>query len=224
MDAENLQAAGIVGTIYNHLAVKTTRAHQSCIQHIWAVGCSHNDDAGIALKTVHLSKQLVEGLLALIVTTAESGTTLAAYGVDFVNEDDAGSTFLGLLEQVAHATGAHTHKHLNELRTGDGEEGNARLAGHGLGKQGLTGARRAHQQHTLGDLGANRGEAIWVLEKVNDFCELELGSLNAGHVAEGHLGLGLHLKPRLALTEIHRLIATTTLGATQQEKQTTKEQ
>ena len=224
MDAENLQAAGIVGTIYNHLAVKTTRAHQSCIQHIWAVCCSHNDDAGIALKTVHLSKQLVEGLLALIVTTAESGTTLAAYGVDFVDENDARCTLFGLLKKITNPAGANANKHLDKFRTGNRKERHTGLTCHSLGKQGFSCSWRAYQKHPFRNFGANRGEAIWVLEKVNDFSELELGSLNPGHIAKSNLGLGLHLKPSLALTEIHCLIATTTLGATQQEKQTTKEQ
>jgi hypothetical protein len=55
-----------------------------------------------------------------------------------------------LLEQVAHARGAHAHKHLHELRAGHGEEGHAGLAGNGLGQQRLTRTGRAHLRKTVG--------------------------------------------------------------------------
>ena len=40
------------------------------------------------------------------------GVAVAADGVDLVNEDDAGRVLLGGGKQVAHAPGAHAHKHL----------------------------------------------------------------------------------------------------------------
>ena len=40
------------------------------------------------------------------------GVAVAADGVDLVNEDDAGRVLLGGSKQVAHAPGAHAHKHL----------------------------------------------------------------------------------------------------------------
>ena len=129
-----------------------------------------------------------------------------------------------MLKKITHPAGANTHKHLDEFRTGNREERHAGFPCHRLGEQGFTGSWRAYQQHPFGNFGANCGEAIWVLEEVDDFSELELGSLNTGHIAESHLSLRLHLKPRLALTKIHCLIAATTLGAAQQEKQTAKQQ
>ena len=57
----------------------------------------------LRLEAVHLDEQLVERLLALVVTAAEAGAAVAADGVDLVDEDDAGRVLLALLEQVADA-------------------------------------------------------------------------------------------------------------------------
>src|SRR5438046_477770 len=60
-------------------------------------------DARLHVEAVHLDEKLVERLLALVVTTAETGTAMATDGVDLVDEDDRRAVGLGLLEQVAHA-------------------------------------------------------------------------------------------------------------------------
>ena len=44
----------------------------------------------IAFKTIHLDQHLVQGLLTFIVTTAQTGATLATDRIDFIDEDDAG--------------------------------------------------------------------------------------------------------------------------------------
>ena len=224
MHLEDLQPTAVVGAVNHHLAVKAARTHQGRIQHIGTVGGRHDDDAGVALKAIHLGEQLVEGLLPLVVATTQAGAALAAHGVDLVDEDNAGGTLLGVLEEVTHPAGTHPHKHLHELRTGDGEEGNTRLAGHRLGQQGFAGARGADQQHTLRNFGANGGEAIGILEEVDHLGELELGALNTSHITKGDLGLGLHLQARLALAKAHGRVAATALGAAQQKEQTPQQQ
>ena len=57
----------------------------------------------VRLEAVHLGEHLVEGLLPLVVPTAEPGAALAADRVDLVDEDDRPAELAGLLEQVAHA-------------------------------------------------------------------------------------------------------------------------
>ena len=64
--------------------------------HIRSVGGSQHDDAGVALKAIHLSQQLVDGLLALVVAAAHAGATLAPDRINFINEHDAGRLLLGL--------------------------------------------------------------------------------------------------------------------------------
>ena len=61
------------------------------------------------------------------------------------------------------------------------------LAGHRLGDEGLTGARRAHQQHALGDAGAQGGELLGVPEELHNLTQLLLLLVRPGHVVKGDL-------------------------------------
>ena len=65
-----------------------------------------------------------------------------------------GACGLGLLEQIAHARGAHADEHLDEIGAGEAEERDLRFAGDRSGEQRLAGARRADQQHALGNLSS----------------------------------------------------------------------
>ena len=224
MHAEHLETAAVIGAIHHHLAVKATRTHQGLIQHIRAVGGRNNDDSGVAFKAIHLRQELVQGLLTLVIAAAKTGAALTTHRINLVDEDDARCVFLGLLKQIAHTAGTDTHKHLDEFRAGNREEGNPCFTSNSFGEQGFAGARRAHQQNAFGDLGANSSEAVGVLEEVDDLGEFELGTFNAGDIFKGHLGLGFHLDPGFALAEAHGGIATTTLGAAQQEEQSTQQQ
>ena len=114
---------------------------------------------------------------------AQAGASLAAHGVDFVNEDDAGVVFLGFVEQVPHTGGAHAHKHLHKVRAGDGEEGHPGLSGHGPGQQGFTGTGRAHQQHAFGDSGAQGVVLRGVLQKLHNLPQLFLLLIGAGRTS-----------------------------------------
>ena len=125
------------GIAHHHLAVKPAGTHQSRVQDVRAVGGGNHNDALVGTKAVHLHQQLVQGLLPLVVPAAQAGASLAAHGVDLINEDDAGGFFLGFVEQVPHTGGAHAHKHLHKVRAGDGEEGHPGFTGHGPGQQSL---------------------------------------------------------------------------------------
>ena len=160
----------------------------------------------VGLEPVHLDEELVEGLLALVVTAAETGAALAADGVDLVDEHDAGRILLGLVEEVADAARADADEHLDELRAADAEEGHARLAGDGLAQQRLAGAGRADQQHALGDARAHRHELVRVLEELDDLVQLLLGLVDTGDVDERDRGLVAGEQPRAAAAERQRLV------------------
>ncbi len=49
-----------------------------------------------AMRSMPTRQQLVERLLALIIAATNAGTTGAAHGINFINEDDAGCVLLGL--------------------------------------------------------------------------------------------------------------------------------
>ena len=139
-------------------------------------------------------------MLSLIVPAAETGTALAADGIDFVDEDDGGGLLASRLEEVANATRADTHEHLHEVRTGHGEEGDTRFTGDRSSNQRLTGARGTHEQHALGNLGANVLVASGGLEELHDFVNFHLDAVVARHIFKGGGGLievkGLCLRAR----------------------------
>ena len=154
VDAKDFLAAANVRSTHDHAPVKSAGAQQRGIEHIGTVGGRDQDDAIVGFEAVHLDEQLVQGLLALVVSTAEAGAAMAADRVDFVDEDDAGGVLLALLEEVADAAGADADEHLDEVRAGDGEERNIGLAGDGPGEQGFAGSRRPDEQHALGNAAA----------------------------------------------------------------------
>ena len=62
------------------------------------------------------------------------------------------------------------------------KKGTSGLARHGLGQQGLAGARRAHQQRALGELRADLGVFAGVVEEVDDLLQGLLGLVLTGHI------------------------------------------
>ena len=225
MNTEDLKTAGVIRTVDGHLTIEATGTQQGRIKNIRTVGGRDDDDSGIALKAIHLCEQLIECLLALVISTAEASTPLTADRIDLVNEDDAGGILLGLLEQIANAARADADEHFDELRARDRKERNSGFTSHSLGQKRLAGAGRTDQQTPLGDLGADGCEPLGVLEEVNDLRQFELGALDAGHIGEGDLRRRFHLNAGLALAEIHGRVATTTgLSPAEQKEQSTQQQ
>ena len=141
---------------------KRPGTQQGGIEHVGTIGRRDEDHALVRLEPVHLDQQLVEGLLALVMTAAEAGATMTSDRVDLIYEDDAGRVLLALHEQVAHARRADADEHLDEVRSGNRKERHARLARDRAREQRFAGARRADQQHALGDSPAQAREALGV--------------------------------------------------------------
>ena len=207
VNAQDLFAATHVGQRNHHAAVEAAGAQQRRIEHVGTVGGGDQDDAVVGLEAVHLDQQLVEGLLALVVSAAEACATVTADSVDFVDEDDAGGVLLALLEQVADAACAHADEHLDEVGAGDAEERHVGFAGHGAGQQGLAGSGRPDQQHALGNASAELLELLRLAQELDDFLELFLGFIHAGHVFERDLLLLHGEQAGAALAERQRLVA-----------------
>ena len=203
VDLEDVLAALAVGAVDDDLAVEAAGPQQRRVEDVGPVGGRDQDDVVLHLEAVHLDQQLVQRLLALVVTAAHAGAAVAADGVDLVHEDDAGRVLFGLLEEVADAAGADADEHLDEVRAGDREEGDAGLAGDGAGEQRLTGAGRAVEQDALGDAGAERLELLRVLEEFLDLLQLLHRLVDPGDVAEGDFRR-VHRHPlRFRFAEVH---------------------
>src|SRR3954447_14328949 len=189
------------------LAIEAAGPQERRVEDVRAVRGSDQDDVVLHLEAVHLDEQLVERLLALVVTAAEAGAAMAADRVDLVHEDDAGRVLLGLLEEVAHTRGAHADEHLDEVRPRDREERDAGLARDGARQQRLAGARRPVEEHALRDPGAERLELLRVLQELLDLVELLDRLVDAGDVAEGDLRRVDRQPLRAGLAERHHLRA-----------------
>ena len=207
VDLQNVLAALHVRRAHGDLPVKPAGAQKRRVQNVRAVGGRHYNNAGVGVKAVHLHQQLVQGLLALVVTAAQAGAAVAPHGVDLVDEDDGRGRALGGRKQIPHARSAHANKHLHKVRTGNREERRAGLARHGLGQQRLAGSRRAHQQHALGHARAHFGKPPRVLQKLHDLLQLFLLFVRAGHVAKRHLVGAARHHPRLGLAEVADALA-----------------
>jgi len=109
---------------------------------------------------------------------------MASDRVNFINKDDAGSVLLALFKQVTDAACTHADEHLNEVRTGDGEERNVGFAGNRSRQQSLARSRRSNQQHAFGDAYAQLLELLRLAQKFDNLFQLFLGFIDARHVLE----------------------------------------
>ncbi|MNV15432.1 hypothetical protein D3C71_1061590 [compost metagenome] len=117
MDFQNLFTTANIRQTNHNLAVETAWTQQCRVKYVRTVSRSNNDDTFVTFKAIHLNQHLVQSLFAFIVTTAQTRATLAAYGIDFIDEDNARCCLLGLLEHVTHTRCTNTHEHFNEVRT-----------------------------------------------------------------------------------------------------------
>src|SRR5262249_29259312 len=135
---------------------------------------------------------------------AQTRAAVAADGVDLVDEDDAGGVSLSLLEEIAHARCTDADEHLDEVRAGEREEGNAGLAGHRLGEERLARSRRTEQERALRNPPTEALEFLRIAEELDDLLELLFRLIRARDILEGHLGARLERHLGTALSKFHR--------------------
>lgn len=123
MNLEYFFPSANVGDLYVNLTVETAGAQQCGVENIRAVGCRHNDNAVVLFKAVHLDKQLVERLFALVVTAAQARAALSADRVDFVDKNDTRHIVFRLVEQVAHTRCADADEHFDKVTAAYAENG-----------------------------------------------------------------------------------------------------
>ena len=206
--AQDALAAAEIRRIHDDLAVEPARPQQRRIEHVGAVGRGDEDHALVRLESIHLDEQLIQRLLALIVSATEAGATVAADRVDFIDEDDARRMRLALLEQVADAARADPDEHFHEIRPGHREEGTPSLAGHRARQQRLAGPRRPDQERALGKPATELRELLRVLQELDDLLQLDLRLIGAGDIGKRHLGRVTGQQLGLGLPERERLVAT----------------
>ena len=169
MHFQDVHTALQIRLVHDDSPVKTARTKQCLIQHLRPVGGRQNEQTLGRVKTIHLGQQLVQRLFPLIIAAAKAGIPAFADGIDLVDKNNTGCHFLGFLKQVADTGCAHADEHFHKIRTGQGEEGHVCLSCHRLGQQRLTGSRRAHQQGTFGQLGADLRIFSRIVQEIHHF-------------------------------------------------------
>ena len=76
-----------IGIVDCYLSIETARTKERRVKDVRSVCRGHNDYARVLSETVHLDEQLVKCLLALVVTAAHAGASLATDGVNLVYEN-----------------------------------------------------------------------------------------------------------------------------------------
>ena len=112
---QNFTAALQVRSIHHDLPVKPTRSKQGRVQHIRPVGRGNQNDAFCRIKPIHLNQQLVEGLLAFVMSAAQSRPAQPPDGIDFVDKDDTGRVFFTLLEEIPNTGCPDADEHFHEI-------------------------------------------------------------------------------------------------------------
>ncbi|CDN45514.1 hypothetical protein BN871_HV_00060 [Paenibacillus sp. P22] len=219
VDFEDGLASFYIRAVDRDLTVEAAWTKQRGIQNVRTVGGGYDDDAFVGAEAVHLDEQLVERLLALVMSAPEACAPLASDSVDLVDEDDARRVLLGVLEQVADAGCAYADEHLDEVRAGDAEERNSGFACDSAGQERLAGTRRAHQQHALRNAGADCGELARILEEFDDLDELLLLLVGAGDILERDPLLLFVIQTGFALAKVHDLAAAALCLIDQEEEQ-----
>jgi len=80
MHPQNTFTATHIGPVNDNLPIKSPRPQQCGIQNVRPVSGGQQNNAFIELKTIHFHQQLVQGLLALVVASAQTGAPVPAGG------------------------------------------------------------------------------------------------------------------------------------------------
>ena len=74
MDLEDLQTSLLGRQIDRDMTIEPAWPKQGGVEHVGAIGCGQNDHAFAGGEAVHLGQDLIQGLLPLVMTTAQPGT------------------------------------------------------------------------------------------------------------------------------------------------------
>ena len=132
-------------------------------------------------------------MLPLVVAAADAGSALATHCINFINEDDAGRIFLGIVKHVSNPGRAHTDEHFNKIGTGNREKRNLGFTRNSLGEQSFASTRRADQQQATRNTSAKLLEFGGIFQKINHFLDFFLGFVAACNIGECH-GIGRFVK------------------------------
>ena len=101
VDFQNFFSAFQIRQFHRNSPVKSSRTKQSRIQRIRTVCRRENYDTFRRIESVHLGQQLVQGLLALVISGKSLAVTFLSYRINLINKYNTRRFFIRLLKQVA---------------------------------------------------------------------------------------------------------------------------
>src|SRR5207248_9996831 len=104
-----------------------------------------------------------------------------------VDEDDARLMAARFLEQLADTRRTDARIHLDEVGSAGGDELHTCFAGYRSCEQRLARSRRTDVEDAAGNAAADFGEALRLLQEVDDFTDLILRLVYAGDIRERYL-------------------------------------
>ena len=140
VDLEDLRSGLLVGQGELDLSVQASRAEERGVEHIDAVGGREDFDPVVGCEAVQLVEEFQHRSLDFSVSALFTVEAFRAHGVELVDEDDRGRFLLCESEAVTDELGAVADEHLDELGTGELEEGGVGLGSAGSGEEGLAGS------------------------------------------------------------------------------------
>ena len=136
---------------------------------------------------------------------------MAAYRIDFINENNAGRMFFGGFEHVADTRCTNPDKHFHEVRTGNGKERHLGFPCNSSCQKRFPGPRRPHQQQATRDTAAQFLKFIRIAQEIHDFMNFFLRFIATGNIVEGNRIVFLVDHARLGFTERKSASFSTTL-------------
>src|ERR1044072_175744 len=134
---------------------------------------------------------------------------VAAEGVYFVDENNAGREFASASEKPPHTRGADTRELLLETRPGNGKKRNAGFTGSRTRQQSLACSRWSIQQNAARSPSAEASKANRIAQEFDCFRQLSFGFVNTGHVGERRfLLIALIIKAETSAATIDRRVHT----------------
>ena len=128
-----------------------------------------------------------------------------SHSVNFINEDNAWSVFLGLAKEVADTRSTDTHEHFSKFGTRNTEERNVGFTSYGTRHQSFTSTWIASEQDTTRDFGTKFFVFFRVLEKIDNFGKILFGGFVTSHIGEKDAFFIWAIKFGTRFTEAHTL-------------------
>mmetsp|Transcript_2893 Transcript_2893/g.6565 ORF Transcript_2893/g.6565 Transcript_2893/m.6565 type:complete len:328 (+) Transcript_2893:273-1256(+) len=148
--------------------IQSTWTQERLVEKLRSVGGADEEDVLFRTHAIDLCEQLVHHAVARATGIALSGAAGHADGVQLIEEEHAGSSGSGLVEDLAHVGLGLAEPHREELRAFDADEVGGAFGGHGFGQQRLAAARRAVEEHTARRLHSKLLELLRVVDWVQD--------------------------------------------------------